>query len=572
MTLRRTRDFIAGESLEVTVNAVKTGYTPPETLARTLTVDLVTPAAPVYTAPQALTVGEAIAAMSPAVPGDSDIVTYSVVGLPSGLNMDAATGTISGTPDAATTSITDVTVTAADAAGNTVETTIVFPPVSSDTRAVLIDSTTLAVPEGEEESYSVRLTSRPSDTVTVTPVVEGNADIVLNPDSLDFTTENWAAPQTVTISVQEDVDGDNEAATVSHEISGGDYAEVSVDDVAVIVIDDETASTAISLAVDPAALAETADTTAITVTATLDAAPRGADTLVEISVGAAGDSASEGVDYLPVADFALTIEAGAAAGSAEFPFAPIADAVDEEAETVSLSGAAGDPDLTVAGAALTIENFPNSAPVFPDALPDTLEVAENTTAGTTFGAPFAATDAEGHTLDYSLTGPEAENFSIDSQSGQLSTLAALDHEMRNSYSLHLTADDGFGGTSRLAVKVKVTDVDERPGKPDAPIVLAASGGTTGLSLRWSAPDTEGGPAITGYELQYRVGTDGDWRGHRHLGTATRATIAGVDRGHRVPGARARAERRISRRVVGARFRRHGQGRTTTRPSSAQACR
>ena len=43
---------------------------------------------------------------------------YRASGLPSGLTIDGNTGAISGTPDAARTSTSSVTVTVADAAGN----------------------------------------------------------------------------------------------------------------------------------------------------------------------------------------------------------------------------------------------------------------------------------------------------------------------------------------------------------------------------------------------------------------------------------------------------------------------
>ena len=57
--------YIAGQSVTVTVSASKTGFTSPDAVARTLTVDLVAPTAPTYTAPSSLQVGEAITVMSP---------------------------------------------------------------------------------------------------------------------------------------------------------------------------------------------------------------------------------------------------------------------------------------------------------------------------------------------------------------------------------------------------------------------------------------------------------------------------------------------------------------------------
>ena len=49
--------YITGTSVPVAVNASKTYYTAPNAVTRTLTVDLVAPTAPIYTAPGSLTVG-----------------------------------------------------------------------------------------------------------------------------------------------------------------------------------------------------------------------------------------------------------------------------------------------------------------------------------------------------------------------------------------------------------------------------------------------------------------------------------------------------------------------------------
>ena len=79
---------------------------------------------------------------------------------------------------------------------------------------------------------------------------------------------------------------------------------------------------------------------------------------------------------------------------------------------------------------------------------DTRTIAENTPAGVTLGAPFRATDGDGDTLTYSLSGTGAPDFAIDAASGQLRTRAALDHETTSSYNLTVTATDPSGRFSR----------------------------------------------------------------------------------------------------------------------------
>ena len=119
--------YITESSVEVTVNATKTGHVAAEEKMVTLPVDLTAPIAPTYTAPTSLKVGVAISAISPT--GGTDISSYSETGLPAGLTIDASSGVISGTPSAAAATPATATVTVADAAGNTATVPVVFPAV-----------------------------------------------------------------------------------------------------------------------------------------------------------------------------------------------------------------------------------------------------------------------------------------------------------------------------------------------------------------------------------------------------------------------------------------------------------
>ena len=84
----------------------------------------------------------------------------------------------------------------------------------------------------------------------------------------------------------------------------------------------------------------------VTVTATLDAAARPADTQVTILVG--GGTAVAGTDYTAVSSFPVTIAAGSTSGTGTFTLAPVDDNVDEPDETVLVRGTTTASGLLVA--------------------------------------------------------------------------------------------------------------------------------------------------------------------------------------------------------------------------------
>ena len=182
------------------------------------------------------------------------------------------------------------------------------------------------------------------------------------------------------------------------------------------------------------------------------------------------------------------------------------------------------------GASVTVPVY--GAPAFDTGLPGSVGVAENTAADTDIGSPFTATDND--LLTWTLDGTDMESFAVDSDTGQLKTRAALDYEARSSYSVTVGVSDGTSSDTH-AVSVGVTDVDEQPATPAAPDVTATPGATTSLTVRWTAPDANGGPAIAGYNLQYRQDASGNFTDGPRNVTETTAAITGLsaDTGYQV---------------------------------------
>ena len=103
----------------------------------------------------------------------------------------------------------------------------------------------------------------------------------------------------------------------------------------------------------------------------------------------------------------------------------------------------------------------DAPPVFSEGDKAVRSVPENEPAGTDVGAPITATDAENDPLTYTLSGDDADAFTLDSKTGQLRTKGPLDFETKAIYNaLTVTVDDGHDHVDTIDLTVNVTDVDE----------------------------------------------------------------------------------------------------------------
>ena len=137
----------------------------------------------------------------------------------------------------------------------------------------------------------------------------------------------------------------------------------------------------------------------------------------------------------------------------------------------------------------------NTAPQFPDTETGARSVAENTASGELVGDPVAATDADNDVLTYTLGGDDSASFGIDLMTGQLMTLAALDYETKDTYSVTVTASDSGGLSDSIDVTITVTNVDE-PGA----VNLSSQAPVVGIALTASLTDDD--DEITGMTWQW----------------------------------------------------------------------
>ena len=183
----------------------------------------------------------------------------------------------------------------------------------------------------------------------------------------------------------------------------------------------------------------------------------------------------------------------------------------------------------------------NAAPRFP--LPEAGEdgspmdsllrmVAENAEPGAVAGDPVVATDPDGDSLTYRLSGDDAEHFEIDPTSGQLSARSAFDYEAKAAYSLVVSALDGKDADgnpdSAIDDSASVTVTITNEGEPGS-LTLSTAQPRVGSSLAAVLTDPDG--LVGEAEWKWHRSTDPNplWEGAwRVISGATTSTYMPVD--------------------------------------------
>ena len=305
--------------------------------------------------------------------GATNVVGFAAV---SDFNLTILKGTGSGTAK--------FTITPTDDNFDTGNETVT---VDGELTGVTVDSASLTLTDDDTPPSEIALSLLPTSVsegagatdVTVTAAIDGSSRwstdqiIVISVDDsgasnvvrfaavsdINLTILRGAVSGTAKFSITPTDDNfvtGNETVTVGGELTG-----VSVSSAELTLIDDDAVPSAISLAVSPNTVSESAGTTEITVTATIAGTTRwGSDQTVSISVEESG--APNVVSFATVRDFDLTIAKGSGTGTEKFSITPTNDNIQTNNELVTISGKLNQVDVSSAVLTLTNDDQETNVP------------------------------------------------------------------------------------------------------------------------------------------------------------------------------------------------------------------
>ena len=385
--------------------------------------------------------------------------------------------------------------------------------VATTTTPAIVSENFVEVDEaaGTATSLGVKLSKAPLTVLTVSITSSDTGAVTVTPSSLIFTPANWDQEQQFDIRPVQDSDSDDESVTLM--LSGTGLSSKTV---LVTVRDDDNTPPFFSAAATVRSVAE--------------------NTAANVNIGEPvtamdldGDSLTYALEGTDAASFAIDGSTGRIKTKAPLDY----ERKTSYSVTVRVDDAKGGSDtimVTIVVTDVAERSAPvNNAPSFPAAATER-SVAENTAANVNIGEPVSATDADGDSLIYTLEGTDAASFAIDGSTGRIRTKEGVDydHETKAVYSVTVRVEDGGGGSDTIVVTIDVTDVAERTATPAAPLVEAMA--NSSLEVNWTKPARGGGPDVTGYEVQYRLGSGGGWMDWAHRGAGTRTRITRLKAG------------------------------------------
>jgi len=93
--------------------------------------------------------------------------------------------------------------------------TVAVTAVDDDLQGLVLSTCLLSVNEQSNAAFTARLEKAPASAVTVDLAASGDPSVSCSPLSLTFTPDNWATPQTVTVTAADDGDNTNDVGLLT---------------------------------------------------------------------------------------------------------------------------------------------------------------------------------------------------------------------------------------------------------------------------------------------------------------------------------------------------------------------
>ena len=366
---------------------------------------------------------------------------------------------------------------------------------------VTVRPVSLPVTEGgQPQDYRLVLNRAPAANVTVIATsqnerraqVHSGQDAPARQTTLTFTPGNWNEPQPVSVTAMQDSDTHDHVVRIDHEVRGtGEYANVTADQMVVVITDDDTeVQPLISIYPDSGRAITEGSTARFRVIAT--PAPSGSID-VNVTVAESGDFADSGQTGART----VTIGNGGRTGFLHVTTDNDSDDEANGAITATVDPGNGyDPDAVFDSASITVQDNDDAT------RPEASFTASSSTAGEGAGARNIQVDfdpalttgitlrydvsgnATGGGNDYSISGAGSLQVSAGASSASIpvSIIDDSTDEPNETVRLTLTSGSGYRLGGQTVHTLTITDNDDPP--PATPVVSISGGGTI----------TEGGTA------------------------------------------------------------------------------
>ena len=378
--------------------------------------------------------------------------------------------------------------------------TVGVTPKENDERGVTASPTSLTVAAGSSGTYRVGLTSEPLDAVTVT-VISPSDGVTVTGSPLVFMPSNWDTDQTVTVNVAADAGKDEEQSfTLTHTVQGGDYSGLEGPTVA-LTIPVEGAPSA------PRGLAAAASDESVTLTWRAPADDGGSAIVrYQVRYQETGGSYSE---WSPVSG---------GAGATSTTVRRLENGKSYEFQVRAMNSVA-------AGEAATARaTLAESAPGAPANLTAT---GGDEQIALSWGAPDdGGSQILRYEYRYGAVGESYGAWATVSGGPNATSLTVTGLTNGTEYGFQVRAVNSISEGPEAAATAT-------PGRdPSAPTGLTARVESETITVMWGMPADNGGSAITGYQVRYRMngGQWSNWMAVAGGASATSYTMTGLTNG------------------------------------------